>query len=73
MNKKITIVALLACVALLVVWDIHVAVSEADKAPGEGATISEVTLGFAKRHPVLPFAVGVICGHLFWPQIRRKE
>lgn len=33
-----------------------------------GDTISEVTLWTAWRFPIVPFAVGVVCGHLFWPQ-----
>lgn len=36
--------------------------------PESGDTISEVTLAFAQRHPALPFSVGVVAGHLFWPQ-----
>ena len=35
---------------------------------GVQATISRVTLGWARRWPLLPLLVGVVLGHLFWPQ-----
>ena len=31
-----------------------------------GDTISEVVRGWAQRHPVIPFAAGVLMGHFFW-------
>lgn len=63
MSKKITIGILIACAAILIGWDIYVAANSSS-----GDTISEITLGFAQKHPVVPFALGVIMGHLFWPQ-----
>jgi hypothetical protein len=66
-TRKATISILVAVAALLVAWDVWVYLE-----PTGGDTISEVTLGFARRHPVLPFAIGVVCGHLFWSQ-RPKE
>lgn len=69
MKKAITIGMLLTFGVILILWDIFVAVT----AP-TGDTISEVTLWFAMRHPVVPFTIGVIGGHLFWPQyVRRKD
>lgn len=65
MNRKITIAILLAVTLVLVLWDIWVYVIQPEYG---GGTISEVVLGFARRHPVLPFAIGVVCGHLLWPQ-----
>ena len=35
---------------------------------GGDATISDIVLEYSWRHPVLPFAIGVLCGHLLWPQ-----
>jgi hypothetical protein len=46
-----------------VAWDIFVAANET---PGD--TISEVMLAAARRSPVIPFAVGFVMGHLFFPQ-----
>ena len=63
MTTKITIGILIAFIALLIAWDIWVYLE-----PTPGDTISEVTLRFAQRHPVLPAAIGVLVGHLLWPQ-----
>lgn len=35
---------------------------------GSYATISWVTWTTAQKYPLLPFAVGVLAGHLFWVQ-----
>lgn len=35
---------------------------------GVTATISHRILELSRRRPVLPFAFGVLCGHLLWPQ-----
>ena len=63
MNKKITIVLLLLCAAGLIGWDIYAAANAVN-----GDTISEVLLASGKAHPIIPFAFGIIFGHLFWPQ-----
>lgn len=62
-SKKITVAVMAICAAALIGWDIVVA---ANDTPGD--TISEITLAFAMRHPVIPFAVGVLMGHLWWAQ-----
>lgn len=36
-----------------------------DSIPGN--TWSEVVRYWARRYLVIPFAVGVVCGHWFWP------
>jgi hypothetical protein len=65
-----TIGILVAIVLALVGWDVYVAVAERGSGndPSSGGTISEVVLGFAGEHPAIPFALGVVCGHLLWPQ-----
>lgn len=35
---------------------------------GYTATISAITLDMAHGMPLIPLAVGVVLGHLFWPQ-----
>ncbi len=35
---------------------------------GVEATFSHVILSASSRWPIIPFAAGVLCGHLFWPQ-----
>ena len=69
-NKRVTVAALIVAVVGLIGWDIFVAVDERDVEPGEGATISEVVLGFAGEHPVIPLLIGIVAGHLCWPQVR---
>ena len=67
MTRKITISILVAVTALLIGWDIWAYVE-----PTRGDTISEVFLYFS-QHPVLPFAFGVLAGHLCWPQYIKGE
>ena len=61
--RTVTKIVLAVVVAALVVWDIVVATT-----PPPADTISEVVLAFARNHPVVPLIVGILCGHLFWPQ-----
>ena len=58
-----TIGILVGVTLLLIVWDVYAATNKE-----RGDTISEVVLGFARRHPVIPFLLGVLMGHLLWPQ-----
>lgn len=69
-RRWVTLGILVAVTLLLVGWDVYVAVAEAGRGndPAAGGTISEVVLGYARRHPVLPFSLGVLMGHFFWPQ-----
>ena len=62
-TAQITAAVLVACVLLLllVVFDLYMA---ANNVPGD--TISEVVRSWAARHPVIPFAAGVVMGHFFW-------
>jgi len=62
-SRIITIIILISVVAGLIAWDIVVA---ANDTPGD--TISEIVLKAARAVPALAFAIGVVCGHLFWPQ-----
>lgn len=58
-------VAILVLVALiLIVYDIYVVVKT-----GFDATISWVIYSNAKLYPIIPFAMGVLCGHFFWSQV----
>jgi hypothetical protein len=65
--KKVTISILIAVALLLIGWDIYVAANK-----DSGDTISEILLWTSQR-PILPFTMGVLMGHLFWPQNRSKE
>lgn len=62
MNKKlITISILLGVASLLIGWDIYVYFA------GENSDmITAVIWKTSTSHPVVPFLVGVVMGHLFW-------
>ena len=62
-GRFITQCGILAVIAIVIIWDIYVAVSM----PNQGATVSEVSLNFLWRHPVAPFALGGVVGHVMWP------
>lgn len=59
--KTITTIIMLAAIFILIGWDIFVAAR-----PPEGDTISEIIRQSAFRHPIIPFAFGVLIGHFFW-------
>lgn len=67
MRRKTTIAILCIIAAFLILWDVWLYVTEPD-----GNTISEALL-WVSRYPIVPFAFGVLCGHWFWPQRRRRE
>jgi hypothetical protein len=54
----------LALVAALVgLYDLTVYLTH-----GHEATVSAVILTTSRRYPILPFMLGVLIGHLLWPQ-----
>ena len=59
-----TVLILIATAILLLVWDVYVAYFNDEK----DDTISAIVYRSALKHPLFPFAIGVIMGHLFWPQ-----
>lgn len=65
-TRTVTIALILVTVACWLAWDVFAAIGAQ-----QGATISEVVYGAARGHPAIPFGVGFICGHLFWPQKMR--
>jgi hypothetical protein len=61
-SKGVTIALLFGAAGLLVGWDLWLYYHEPT------SMISKVVLDTARQHPVLPFLLGVLSGHLFWPQ-----
>lgn len=62
LNKKaITVSILLGVAALLIGWDIYVYFA-GDRVD----LITSVVWNTSREHPVVPFLVGVVMGHLFW-------
>lgn len=62
-TTRITKILILATIAILVIWDLIAWAS-----PVQCNTISCVILGWARLHPTITFAAGVLIGHLFFPQ-----
>lgn len=56
-------IALLIVLGAIATWDIYAAFG-----PGWEYTVSALLGSWAARYPMLPFAAGILAGHLFWPQ-----
>jgi hypothetical protein len=50
--------------AILIAYDVVIIALR-----GYQATVSAFLLNFSKRFPIVPFAGGVLIGHLFWPNL----
>jgi len=62
-----TLIFMAVVIVAIAVYDTIVAINGI---PGD--TISEITLAWGRRHPIavlcLGLALGIVLGHLFWPQ-----
>jgi len=65
--RTITIIIMAAVAAILIGWDIYVAVG--NKVPNRRDTVSGITMGWSLKVWFLPYAVGVLGGHLFMPGV----
>ena len=66
-TRALTGIVIAVSVAVLIIYDIWAVVTA-----GNEATISVVILDLSHKYPIIPFAVGVICGHWFF-RINRNE
>lgn len=57
-----TAIFVLVVIATLIGYDIWTLCAH-----GVESTISWVTYSQGRQYPILPFAFGIVCGHLFWP------
>ena len=64
-GRNQTALFLIVWVALAVAWDIRVMWRY-----GVDATISKILHDWSCNNPILAFALGILCGHFFWPQTR---
>lgn len=60
-TRHITIVILWIVAIGLTLWDLY-----AFRTPVRGDTISEVIRERSAEWLIIPFAAGMLCGHLFW-------
>lgn len=58
-----TTILLLTIAGVLIGYDIFAVLKW-----GYHGTISYDLLTNAEKRPIIAFAMGVVCGHLFWPQ-----
>lgn len=65
---KLTLWFSLAVVAVIVAFDLWTI-----SAHGYDTTISAVGYQFARNYPIIPFALGVVVGHLYWPNQAAAE
>jgi len=56
---------IIAIIAVITIWDVAVVLMGRPD-----TTISAVILKLSKEHPMIPFTLGVLVGHLFWPNFR---
>jgi hypothetical protein len=56
---------LLGLVIIVLFWDIAVLIMGRPE-----ATLSAVLLQLSKDNPIIAFLLGVVVGHLFWPNFR---
>lgn len=63
-----TLAYCLTIIAVSIVFDAVMYARE-----GWTGTISYLVLAKSRRYPIIAFAVGVLIGHLFWPQPEPKE
>ncbi len=60
---RIGAMVLALCFVLIGFWDLYAGLYY-----GPTATVSAFLLSVARRHPILPYLIGILTGHLFWPQ-----
>ena len=61
MSDKVLKIIMAVVTVVIIVFDIYLAINPATN------TISRIIQTIAFKHPILPFAIGVLCGHWFWP------
>jgi len=67
-TRTLTQVIVLGAVVALIGYDVWVYVE-----PSPSDTISEIMLAWARLYPELPFAFGILAGHLFVPFKRTRS
>jgi hypothetical protein len=67
MINRITKIIIAATVVLLVLWDVYAYLAE------DNATISVVITDASYYTPWVPFALGVLMGHWFFPAKGSKD
>jgi hypothetical protein len=67
-TRKLTVAFIVTCTFLIIAYDIYAAL-----AGGIDGTVSAVIFDYSREYPIIPFAFGVLTGHLWFPVYERKE
>lgn len=67
--RTVSIAIMLVTLVVWVAWDVYVAFVARDYS----ATFSQILLEGAKYTPALALGIGILLGHLFWPQSLPKK
>lgn len=67
-GKIITAWFIVIIIFTCIFYDIYIGINY-----GTASTISWVTWTTAKNYPIIPFAAGILCGHLFWTQQTKEK
>jgi len=59
--RKWTKIVSMIILAAIVLWDVFVMVTD-----GADSSISSMLIEMSYQYPIMPFSIGVVCGHLFW-------
>jgi len=66
--KKMTLFFIIACIFVIIIYDVY-----AIYIGGTEASISSTIIVWSYNMPLVPFAAGVLCGHLFWRMRENKD
>ena len=66
--KKLTIWIIISTLVILIGYDAFVVLTE-----GTEASISSIIIVASYELPIIPFAVGFLCGHFFWRMKSNKD
>lgn len=67
MTRKIIMIAVIASVLIIGIADAIALIQGSDN------TLSQLVYDSAKKSPIIPFLVGLVCGHFFWPMYGSTE
>lgn len=61
--KKVTVIFIILVTFIILGFDVFVIAAD----PSGESSISAVIRSVSHDWPILPFAIGAVCGHWFWP------
>lgn len=60
--KKITLIFIISVIVAIAIYDVWVIAA----AGNNDASISAQLIEWSYNYPLFPFAIGIVCGHIFW-------